>query len=56
MQIPASVPCGKAPVRLARQGANIVSTGADNQQRKVYAFIGYPQLPAEFFPYTIFSP
>jgi hypothetical protein len=42
---------------LPYQGANIVSTGIDNQvQRKVYVFEGYPQLPAEFFPYTIFSP
>lgn len=40
------------------QGSNITSTGtADNQvQRKVFVYQGFPQLPAELFPYAIFSP
>jgi Tfp pilus assembly protein PilX len=42
---------------LPYQGADIVSTGIDSQvQRKVYVFQGFPQIPAAFFPYTIFSP
>jgi Tfp pilus assembly protein PilX len=44
---------------LPSQGNNISSVGkADNEQiqRKVSAFQGFPQIPAELFPYTIFSP
>jgi Tfp pilus assembly protein PilX len=40
------------------QGTNITSTGtADNQvQRKVVVFQGFPQITAELFPYSLFSP
>jgi hypothetical protein len=42
---------------LADQGADIQSTGTDNNvQRKDFVFQGFPQIPAELFPYTIFSP
>lgn len=44
---------------LPDQGINISSVGSadsNNVQRKVAAFQGFPQIPAELFPYTIFSP
>jgi hypothetical protein len=42
---------------LPSQGADIASTGTDNQvQRKVFVFQGLPQLPACLFSYTICSP
>ncbi len=43
---------------LPSQGQIITSTGtADNSvQRKVTVFQGYPELPAELFPYILFSP
>ncbi len=50
---------GPADPNLPDQGTNISSVGsADNNniQRKVTAFQGFPQIPAELFPYTVFSP
>ncbi len=44
---------------LPTQGTNFSSVGAasnEEVQRKVAAFQGFPQIPAELFPYTIFSP
>jgi len=45
-------------VALPQQGNVITSVGtSDNTiQRKVTVFQGYPEIPAEFFPYTLFSP
>jgi Tfp pilus assembly protein PilX len=49
---------GPTDLPLPFQGANITSTGtADNQvQRKVSVFQGFPQIPADLFPYALFSP
>lgn len=43
---------------LPSQGSIITSTGtSDNTtQRKVTVFQSYPEIPAEFFPYTLFQP
>lgn len=42
---------------LPYQGADISSKGTDSQvQRRAFVFQGFPQIPAELFPYTIFSP
>lgn len=43
---------------LPQQGKVITSTGTsdDNTQRKVTVFQGYPEVPAEFFPYILFQP
>lgn len=43
---------------LPQQGITITSTGTsdDNTQRKVTVFQGYPEVPAEFFPYILFQP
>lgn len=42
---------------LPDQGRVITSTGiSDTTQRKVTVFQGYPELPAEFFPYTLLEP
>lgn len=48
---------GSGAKPLPAQGANIDSTGTDNQvQRRAFVFQGLPQIPAEFSSYTIFSP
>ena len=42
---------------LPSQGTVVTSTGtADQAQRKIVAFKGYPKLPREIFPYILFSP
>lgn len=43
---------------LPTQGNVITSTGTSDSttQRKVTVFQGYPEIPAEFFPYTLFQP
>jgi len=42
---------------LPDQGEDVVGTGTDNNvQRKVIVFQGFSQIPANLFPYTIFSP
>lgn len=47
---------------LPSQGSVITSTGTTNSDpttattRKVTVFQGYPEIPAEFFPYTLFQP
>lgn len=43
---------------LPQQGVTITSTGISdtNTQRKVTVFQGYPEVPAEFFPYILFQP
>jgi Tfp pilus assembly protein PilX len=39
------------------QGNNIISTGTANQNtRKITVYEGFPEVPAEFFPYTLFQP
>ena len=45
-------------VALPGQGSIITSTGTsdDTTQRKVTVFQGYPEIPAEFFPYILFQP
>lgn len=44
-------------VALPSQGSTITSTGTSgNTQRKVNVFQGYPEIPAEFFQYSLFSP
>lgn len=44
-------------VALPSQGSTITSTGiSGNTQRKVNVFQGYPEIPAEFFQYSLFSP
>ncbi len=45
-------------VALPGQGSIITSTGTsdDTTQRKVTVFQGYPEIPAEFFPYILFRP
>lgn len=42
---------------LPSQGTIIESVGvADNTQRKIVSFQGYPSLPTELFPFVLFSP
>lgn len=43
---------------LPDQGSVITSTGTSNSSttRKVTVFQGYPEIPAELFPYSLFSP
>ena len=43
---------------LPDQGTTITSTGTSNSSttRKVTVFQGYPEIPAELFPYSLFSP
>lgn len=43
---------------LPQQGITITSIGTSdtNTQRKVTVFQGYPEVPAEFFPYILFQP
>lgn len=43
---------------LPQQGVTITSIGTsdNNIQRKVSVFQGYPEVPAEFFPYILFQP
>lgn len=47
---------------LPNQGSIITSTGTTNANttssttRKITVFQGYPEIPAEFFPYTLFQP
>lgn len=43
---------------LPQQGITITSTGTSdtNTQRKITVFQGYPEIPAEFFPYILFQP
>lgn len=45
-------------VALPSQGSVITSTGVSDSstQRKVTVYQGYPEIPAEIFPYTLFSP
>lgn len=45
-------------VALPSQGKTITSTGTSDSttQRKVTVYQGYPEIPAEFFPYTLFRP
>lgn len=44
-------------VALPSQGSTITSTGTSGTtQRKVNVFQGYPEIPAEFFQYSLFSP
>lgn len=45
-------------VALPPQGSIITSTGISDSttQRKVTVYQGYPEIPAEVFPYTLFSP
>lgn len=41
------------------QGTLVAATGSanlDGTKRSIQVFQGYPRIPAEFFPYTIFSP
>jgi hypothetical protein len=47
-----------ANVNIPEQGTNITSTGTSESQvkRRINAFKGLPQIPAELFPFTIFSP
>jgi Tfp pilus assembly protein PilX len=44
--------------QLPNQGKLIVSTGTSGQniKRKITVFEGYPEVPAEFFPYNLFEP
>jgi type II secretory pathway pseudopilin PulG len=54
------VPSG-ASANLPDQGSNITAVGSvnmteSNVQRVLSAFQGFPQIPAELFPFTIFSP
>lgn len=43
---------------LPQQGITVTSTGTsdDKTQRKITVFQGYPEVPAEFFPYILFQP
>lgn len=51
------VSIGASNPSLPYQGANIDSTGTDGQvQRRDFVFQGFPQIPADLFPYTIFVP
>ncbi len=44
-------------VALPSQGSVLVSTGrSGTTQRRITVFQGYPELPSEFFPYSLFSP
>jgi len=47
----------KGTTALAAQGKIITSTGTSNQGtvRKITVFEGYPEIPAEFFPFSLFS-
>nr|MBI5456076.1 hypothetical protein [Candidatus Levybacteria bacterium] len=49
---------GAAGAGLPSQGVTITSTGTsdDNIKRTVTVFQGYPEVPAEFFPYILFQP
>ena len=50
-------PSGGSPIELPLQGKLITSTGESGKtQRKINVFQGYPKIPAELFPYAIFSP
>jgi hypothetical protein len=42
---------------LPDQGSVVQSVGiSDNTQRKIVSFVGYPALPAELFPFVLYSP
>lgn len=42
---------------LPSQGSVVSSLGtSDNSQRKISVFQGYPEIPSELFPYSVFSP
>lgn len=44
-------------VSLPSQGSVVASTGiSGTTKRKVSVYQGFPKIPAEFFPYTLFSP
>lgn len=45
-------------IALPQQGITLISTGTSdsNTKRKVSVFQGYPEVPAEFFPYILFQP
>lgn len=49
---------GAGSSALPTQGSVITSTGTSDSttQRRVTVFQGYPEIPAEFFPYTLFQP
>lgn len=49
--------CGCSGPPLPSQGTIIESVGiADNTQRKIVSFRGYPSLPTELFPFVLFAP
>lgn len=52
-----AISCASPGASLPSQGSSIVSTGVSGStKRKITVFQGYPKIPAEFFPYSIFIP